>query len=83
MAKDFTGFDIAIIGLSCRFPGAEIQLHLHQGMRLADMHHYDPYGYELAAIFLGANNRTALRRDFEAIFDLLDLRFGRAKKVST
>jgi len=58
-----------------RFPGAEIQLHLHEGMRLGDMHHHDAYSYELAAIFIGANSRDALRRDFHAIMKALDIRF--------
>jgi biotin carboxylase len=60
-----------------RFPGAKIQLHLREGMRLGDMHHHDAYSYELAAIFIGANSRAALRRDFHAIMEALDLRFER------
>lgn len=65
-----------------RFPGAEIQLHLQQGMHLADMHHGDPYSYELAAIFMGANSRATLHRDFNALFKSLDLRFEKARKAS-
>ena len=61
--------------IESRFPGAEIQLHLREGMRLGEMHHHDAYSYELAAIFIGANSRTALRRDFDAVMDALDIRF--------
>jgi biotin carboxylase len=61
--------------IEARFPGAEIQLHVHEGMRLADLMHRDAYSYELAAIFIGASSRPALMRDFKAIFRALDLRF--------
>lgn len=64
-----------------QFPGADIQLHLHQGMQLADMHHRDPYSYELAAIFMGANSRDGLHRDFNALFKALDLRFAKTGKA--
>ena len=64
-----------------RFPGAKIQLHIHKGMRLADLPHRDVYSYELGAIFLGADSRGALQRDFKAIFRALDLRFDEERKV--
>jgi biotin carboxylase len=64
-----------ISAIESRFPGAEIQLHLHDGMRLGDMPHHDAYSYELAAIFIGANTRAALRDDFHAIMDAMDIRF--------
>jgi hypothetical protein len=61
--------------IEARFPGSKIQLHLHEGMRLADLYHRDPYSYELGAIFMGANRRAALLQDFKALFRALDLRF--------
>jgi len=57
------------------FPGTEIQLHVHEGMRLANLTMRDPYSYELGAIFVGANSRAALRRKFKALLEALDLRF--------
>jgi hypothetical protein len=63
-----------------RFPGTTIQLYVHEGMRLADLHHGDPYSYELGAIFMGANRRAALLRDFEALFHALHLRFEEKRR---
>ncbi|MDJ0932304.1 hypothetical protein [Breoghania sp.] len=64
-----------VAAIEARMPGDEIQLHVHEGMRLGDLHHHDAYSYELASIFVGANNRAALRRDYHAIMDALDIRF--------
>ena len=61
--------------IEAAFPGSEIQLHVHEGMRLADMRHRDPYSYELAAVFMGAQSRRALRRDFKALWEAVGLRF--------
>jgi biotin carboxylase len=61
--------------IEARFPGTEIQPHVHEGMRLADLAHRDAYSYELAAIFIGASNRPALMRNFKAIYPALDLQF--------
>jgi len=63
-----------------QFPGASIQLHIDKGMCLADLIHRDQYSYELGAIFMGANSRGALLRDFKALFDALHLRFGEQRK---
>ncbi len=71
----------ALRALERRFPGTEIQLHVHQGMRLADLHHADPYSYELASIFMGADTREALNANFEALHDALDLRFAEKAKA--
>jgi hypothetical protein len=61
--------------IEARFPSAEIQLHVHKGMRLADLIHRDTYSYELAAIFMGANSHTTLMRDYKELFGMLQLRF--------
>ena len=62
--------------IESHFPGTDLQLHVHKGMRLADLYHRDPYSYELGAIFMGANSRAALMRDYKALFHTLNLRFG-------
>jgi biotin carboxylase len=72
--------DAALRELEDRFPGTEIQLHVRPGMRLADMIHRDSYSYELAAIFLGADSRAALRRELHAISQALDIRFAKQGK---
>jgi len=68
-----------IQAIEARYPGAEIQLHVHQGMRLADLHHRDAYSYELGAIFMGANSRTELARKFNGLFRELGLQFARTE----
>jgi biotin carboxylase len=57
------------------FPGSEIQLHLSEGMRLAETSHHDPYSYELAAVFMGAQSRAGLRRDFARLWQEVGLTF--------
>lgn len=61
--------------IEAAFEGSEIQLHVEEGMVLADMHHRDSYSYELAAVFMGAQSRGALRRDFAKLWDAVGLRF--------
>ncbi|MBB4287179.1 ATP-grasp domain-containing protein [Roseospira goensis] len=68
--------------LEARVPGAEIELHVKPGMRLADMTMRDPYSYELATLFLGADSRTALKRDFARLWRLIDLRFDGQEGVA-
>lgn len=60
--------------------GTEIQLHIHEGMSLADLHHRDPYSYELGAIFIGANSRAALKREYKSVLQALHLRFEEETK---
>lgn len=60
------------------FPGSEIQLHVTEGLSLGDMHHRDPYSYELAAVFMGAQSRRNLRRDFKRLWKAVGLRFEKA-----
>ncbi len=60
--------------LEARHPGTEIQLHVEQGMRLGEDHHYDEYSHELGAIFMGAQSRRALHADFRRLFEEMDIR---------
>ncbi len=61
--------------IEARFPGSEIQLHVSEGQRLGTVSHQDAYSYELAAVFMGAQSRPALRRDFAALWDAVGLHF--------
>ncbi|WP_232796375.1 ATP-grasp domain-containing protein [Roseovarius salinarum] len=61
--------------IEAAFPGTEIQLHVEDGMRLGESRHRDPYSYELAAVFMGAQSRRALRRDFKALWQAVGLHF--------
>ena len=67
--------DEQLAEIESRFPGSEIQLHVSENQRLGDMDHRDPYSYELASIFMGAQSRKALRRDFDQLWQAVDLRF--------
>jgi hypothetical protein len=42
------------------FPGCDIELHVEPGMRLSDLSYQDSYSFELAAIFLGADDEAEL-----------------------
>ena len=69
--------------LEARHPGAEIQLHVAQGMRLGEDHHYDEYSHELGAIFLGAQSRRALHREFRQLFEEMDIRTALPDEAGT
>jgi biotin carboxylase len=43
-----------------RFPSAEIQLHIEEGMQLSSLADQDSYSYEIAVIFLGGNSQKEL-----------------------
>lgn len=58
-----------------RFPGTEIQLQVHTGMRLGDSHFRDSYSYELAVIFMGANNQVELLRNYRDCIECLHIQF--------
>jgi biotin carboxylase len=62
--------------IEAKYPGCEIQLYVHQGMALRDLHHRDAYSYELAAIFLGADTSAELTQKFDALYQDLDLQFS-------
>ncbi len=67
--------DDQLAEIESRFPGSEIQLHVSENQPLGDMRHRDPYSYELASIFMGAQSRKALRRDFDQLWQAVGLRF--------
>lgn len=64
--------------IEAAFPGSEVQLHVTDGMRLGDCPQGDAYSYELAAVFMGAQSRRALRRDFERLWREVGLSFERS-----
>ncbi len=59
--------------LEARFPGTEIQMHLHEGMRLGDIRHRDSYSYELATIFMGTQRRADLHEMYRRCRAALDV----------
>ncbi|ATJ81879.1 acetyl-CoA carboxylase biotin carboxylase subunit family protein [Halomonas beimenensis] len=47
-----------------RFPSAQVQLHVHEGMRLSELADQDSYSYEIAVIFLGADSQKSLLQKY-------------------
>ena len=53
-----------LLALSESFPDVEIQLHIHNGMRLSELKDQDSYSYEIAVIFLGGNSQKELLQKY-------------------
>jgi hypothetical protein len=53
--------------LSRRFPSAEIQLHIDEGMRLSELKYQDSYSYEIAVVFLGGGSQKELLQKYAAV----------------
>ncbi|HKK29969.1 MAG TPA: D-alanine--D-alanine ligase [Alphaproteobacteria bacterium] len=60
-----------IAALQERFPDAMVRMLVDEGQRLAHLSFQDSYSFELAEIFLGANNQTELLEKYETALDLL------------
>jgi biotin carboxylase len=56
-----------LIKIQQRFPSAEIQLHIEQGMQLSSMKDQDSYSYEIAVIFLGGKNQKELLQKYRDV----------------
>jgi len=61
--------------LQQRFPGAEIQLHIHEGMRLSELRDQDSYSYEIAVIFLAGNTQQELLQKYREVQRLMNIEF--------
>lgn len=53
--------------LGARFPSAEIQLHIQNGLRLSTLKDQDSYSYEIAVIFLGGNSQKELLQKYRDV----------------
>jgi hypothetical protein len=56
-----------------RFPSAEIQLHIQEGMRLSELKDQDSYSYEIAVIFLGGDSQKELLGKYRVVQQILPL----------
>lgn len=54
-------------------PGAEIELHIRQGMRLSELAYQNSYSYEIAAIHLGGHNEANLLESYARCRKALDV----------
>lgn len=57
-----------------RFPGTRVRLMVEEGARLAHLRLQDSYSFEIAEIFLGADNQAALRANYRECLEMLDFR---------
>lgn len=57
-------------------PGTSVELRVDAGMRLSDLRHQDSYTYELAHVFVGAENENELLHKYEACTRCLEFRFS-------
>jgi hypothetical protein len=48
-----------------RRPGADVELHISEGMRLSELQYQDSYSYEIAEIFIGGDSQKELRERYE------------------
>ncbi len=58
-----------------RIRGVEVQLHVHEGMRLSELLDQDSYSYEVAVIFVGANSQKKLLQKYRDCQEAMHLRF--------
>lgn len=56
-----------------RFPSAEIQLYIQEGMRLSELKDQDSYSYEIAVIFLGGDSQKELLGKYRVVQQTLPL----------
>ena len=59
------------------YPELTIQLHVEEGMRLADLKGQDSYSFEIADMFLGGDDEQQLHEKFREIMRNLDIRFSK------
>ena len=68
-----TAVEIALV--EKKVPCTQIQVAVREGMRLSDLLDQDSYSFEVATIFVGANNQAELEAKFHTCMDRLPLRF--------
>jgi len=66
----------AVREIASGFPGTDITLHVHEGMQLRELsdNHRDSYSYQIADIFMGADQHQALEENYAALMEALDIR---------
>jgi hypothetical protein len=61
----------AIERVKQRFPGTDISLHVKPGKRLSEMRDQDSYSYEIAVLFMGADNQRQLLENYSEAMSML------------
>lgn len=67
--------------LTERFPGTSIHVNVAEGTRLSELPHQDSYSFDLANVFLGADDHRQLWEHYDKVAGALKFRFaeGRAE----
>jgi biotin carboxylase len=60
-----------------QFPSAEIQMHIHKGMRLSSLKDQDSYSYEIAVIFLGGDSQQELLQKYHELQQVMQVELDR------
>jgi hypothetical protein len=63
-----------------RFPGTELLLHVEPGMHLSALRAQDSYSYEIAALFMGADNQRQLLENYRAALTMLPFDIDEGKE---
>jgi hypothetical protein len=63
-------------------PGVKIQIMVREGMLLSSLRDQDSYSYEVAVLFIGANNDAELEASYRRVVQHLPLEFSSEAKTS-
>ncbi|MCA1790495.1 MAG: ATP-grasp domain-containing protein [Thioalkalivibrio sp.] len=66
-----------IEAIEAQIPGVTIQVNVTEGMWLSELRYQDSYTYEVATVFVGADDGDELERKFARVMDRLPLEFAR------
>ena len=65
------------------FPGTEVLIHVHEGMRLSDMFDQDSYSYEIAVLYMGAEDSETLLANERRALSMLPFRIDHDENRQT
>jgi biotin carboxylase len=65
--------ELELSALHERFPSAEIQLHIKDGILLSALKDQDSYSYEIAVIFLGGNSQKELLQKYRNVQQAMNI----------
>jgi len=68
--------DVEIAAVEAAIPGVVIQVELSEGMRLSQLRYQDSYSYEVAVVFVGADDHEGLAAKYRQVLARLPLEFA-------
>jgi hypothetical protein len=66
----------ALNSLHREMPDAVIDIHVKQGVRLSELIEQDSYSYQVASIYVGAEDHQALLSKYQRCCDRMQFRFA-------